>query len=267
VAAAGRRARRLYTGRVPGQQRLHLAALLIVLCAAPLLHAQTPDDDFDFFHGITQAEFTKFSQLVAQGIYATPVEPARARGLLGFDIGVVATAVPVDTNASYWTQAVGDDFTISDHVVVPRLVASKGLAILTISGAYAKVPDTDITMIGGSVDVPLIKGGVLKPNLALRGAYSQLQGSDVYDLKTYGVELFLSKGIGPVTPYVAVGRMKLDAEGHIDISNAPDIVLKDNSSMNRFTVGVRISLLLPKLVIEATQAEERSYAAKVSFGL
>jgi hypothetical protein len=29
---------------------------------------------------------------------------------------------------------------------------------------------------------------------------------------------------------------------------------------------VKISLLLPKFVIEATQAEERSYAAKVSFG-
>jgi hypothetical protein len=238
-----------------------------VLGAAPLLHAQTPDKDFDFFPGITQAEFTKFSQLVAQGIYATPVEPARARGIFGFDIGVVATAVPVDTNASYWTQSVGNDFTISDHVVVPRLVASKGLSILTISAAYAKVPDSDLTMMGGSIDVPLIKGGLLKPNLALRGAYSQLQGSDVYDLKTYGVELFLSKSIGPITPYAAVGRMKLDAEGRIDIANATDIVLKDNSSMNRYTVGVRISLLLPKLVIEATQAEERSYAAKVSFGL
>ncbi|MEA2488472.1 MAG: hypothetical protein QOH21_264 [Acidobacteriota bacterium] len=236
-----------------------------MLAAAPL-YAQS-GSDIEFQPGITPAQFTQFSRLVAQGIYATPVEPARARGLFGFDVGVAATAVPVDPNAAYWTRSVSDDFTISDHVVIPRLVASKGLSFLTISAAYAKVPDTDITMIGGSIDVPLIKGGLLKPNLALRGAYSQLQGSDVYDLKTYGVELFLSKGIGPITPYAAVGRMKLDAEGRINISNAPAIILKDNSSMNRYTVGVRISLLLPKLVIEATQAEERSYAAKVSFGL
>ena len=42
--------------------------------------------------------------------------------------------------------------------------------------------------------------------------------------------------------------------------------LTDKSSLNRYTVGVRLSLFLPKLVVEATQAEVRSYAAKVSIG-
>jgi hypothetical protein len=37
--------------------------------------------------------------------------------------------------------------------------------------------------------------------------------------------------------------------------------------MNRYTVGVRISMFLPKLIVEATQGEERSYAAKISFGM
>lgn len=233
---------------------------------APLLRAQS-SSDIEFLPGITPAEFTQFSRLIAQGIYATPVEPARARGLFGFDIGVAATAVPVDTNASYWTRSVGDDFTLSDHVAIPRIVASKGLSVLTISAAYAKVPDSDISMMGGSIDVPIIRGGLLKPNLAIRGAYSQLQGLDNYELKTYGLELFLSKGFGPITPYAAVGRMKLDAQGQINVPTFAPVILTDDSSMNRYTVGVRISLLLPKLVIEATQAEERSYAAKVSFGL
>lgn len=224
-------------------------------------------NDIRFTGNITSEEFTEFSRLVAQSIYATPVEPARARGIFGFDIGVAANAVPVDTNASYWRNSVADDFTVSDHVAVPRLVASKGFSFFTISGAYAKVPDTDVSMIGGSLDVPIIEGGVLRPTLAVRGAYSQLQGSDVYDLKTYGVEVFLSKGFGPITPYAAVGQMKLDAEGRIQIPDSPEIILTDDSSMTRYTIGVRLSLLLPKISIEATQAEERSYAAKVSFGL
>lgn len=210
---------------------------------------------------------------MAQGIYATPVEPARARGLLGFDVGIAVNAVPVDTNASYWTNAVTDDFTVSDHVVIPRITASKGLSIVTVSATYAKIQDTDISMLGGSIDVPLLSGGIIKPTLALRGAYSQLQGIDAFELKTYGLELYLSKGFGPVTPYVAAGMMKLDATGQVILRDPTAVPIpplelsEDDSTMNRFTVGVRLSLFIPKLVIEATQAEERSYAAKVSIGL
>jgi len=265
VAAEGGWTRCLHARGVSAKQRFHLAALLILFAAAPL-HAQSA---IDFDPQITQAEFEKFSRLVAQGIYATPVDPARARGLLGFDIGVAVTAVPVDTNAAYWQRAVGDDFSVSDYVAVPRIVASKGLSRATLSGMYARVQSADVEMWGGALDVPIISGGLVRPTLALRGAYSSLQGSNVYDLKTYGVEVFLSKGFGPITPYVAAGRMKLDADGHIaeQTSNSPAITLHDSSSMNRYTVGVKLSLLIPKIVIEATQGEERSYAAKVSFGL
>jgi len=256
--------RRLHARGISAKQRIHLAAFLILLIAAPLLRAQ----DIEFEPHISEAEFTKFSRLLAQGIYATPVDPARARGLLGFDIGIAVTAVPVDTSASYWQLSTGDDFSVNDYVLVPRIVASKGLSKATISAMYSKVQSADIEMWGGALDVPLLSGGMLSPTLAIRGAYSTLQGSDVYDLKTYGAEIFLSKGFGPVTPYIAAGRMKLDASGTAPAtSDTPVQHLHTDSSLNRYTVGVKISLLLPKIVIEATQAEERSYAAKISFGL
>ncbi len=200
---------------------------------------------------------------MAQGIYATPVEPAHARGLLGFDIGVAATVVPVDTTSAYWENAVDDDFTVDDYVPVPRIVASKGLSVATISASYAKVPDTDITVWGGSLDVPILSGGIVNPTLALRGAYAQLRGVEELDLKTYGVELFLSKGFGPITPYIAAGLQRSDSVGRV----TPTFTLEDQSTVNRYTVGVNLSLLIPKLAIEATQGEERSYAAKISFGL
>jgi hypothetical protein len=222
--------------------------------------------DIEFDPTITQQQFETFSRLVAQGIYATPVEPARARGLLGFDIGVAGTAIPVDTDAPYWQNAVTDDFTISDHVVVPRVIVSKGLSVATVSAMYAKVPDSDIAVWGASLDVPILNGGVLKPTLALRGSYATLKGVDDYDLNTYGLELFLSKGFGPVTPYIAAGRARSDAEGRV-LTPTNTLVLTDKADSNRITVGVKLSLLLPKIVIEATQGEERSYAVKVSFGL
>jgi hypothetical protein len=237
----------------------------MLLAALPLGAQSSTDIRFD--PAITQEEFETFSRLLAQGIYATPVEPARARGLLGFDIGVAATAIPVDTAAAYWTNSVDDDFTISDYVAVPRLTASKGLSFGTVSAMYSKVQGTDISIWGGSFDYPLTRGGIAKPTIALRGAYSQLRGVEALDLSTYGAELFISKGFGPITPYAAAGYTKSNAEGRIDFPSSDTIVMQDEANSNRFTVGVKLSFFIPKIVVEATQGEERSYAAKISFGL
>ncbi|HEY0158931.1 MAG TPA: hypothetical protein VGF28_16725 [Thermoanaerobaculia bacterium] len=259
AAARGGRTGGVHAHGIPAKQRFHLAALLALALAAPVW---AQDNTITFDPAITQAQFEEFSRLAAQALYHNPVEPARAGNLLRFDIGVAATAVPVDTDAAYWQNSVTDDFTISDHIAFPRLVVSKGISLATVSASYGKVPDSDISVIGGALDIPIINGGLLSPTLAVRGSYSQLQGVDEYDLKTYGVELFLSKGFGPVTPYAAVGRTRSDAVGRI----TDTITLSDEADANRFTVGVRLSMLLPKIVVEATQGEERSYAAKVSFG-
>jgi len=239
---------------------------VLFLLAVPAL-AQSDQGDIEFDPAITQEQFEQFSRLAAQAIYHTPVEPARAGNLLRFDIGVSAVAVPIETNAAYWQNAVDDDFTLSNYFAVPRLVVSKGISMATVSGSYAKVPDTDISVLGGALDIPIINGGLLSPTLALRGSYSQLQGVEEFDLKTYGVELFLSKGFGPITPYAAIGRARSDAEGRVDLGSGTTATFTDQGDSNRITLGVRVSMFLPKLVIEATQGEERSYAAKVSFGL
>jgi hypothetical protein len=220
-----------------------------------------------FDPGITQAEFDKFSLLVGQGIYATPVEPASARGLFSFDIGVGTTALRIDRNADYWAHAVGSDFSTGGYVLAPRVIVSKGLGVATVSASYAKVHDSSISIYGGSVDLPIIEGGLVKPTLSLRTSYSELRGIDVFHLKTYGGEVFLGKGFGPVTPYVAAGRTRTDSTGLVHHEGFPDVNLKHRSDQNRFTAGVRFSFLVTKIVVEATQGEDRSYAAKIAFGL
>jgi len=201
---------------------------------------------------------------MAQGIYADPISPARASGLLHFDIGIGATLIKIDQNADYWKRSVPKDIIVSGgYVGVPRLIVSKGYGGGTISGSYAKISDTGIKIYGGALDMPIIRGTIATPEVSLRGVYSKLSGVDVYRLKTYGVEAFISKGFGPITPFAAVGRMKTDARGSID---SVDFNLKDRSSINRYSAGVRVSLLVPKIVIEATQAEQRSYSAKISVG-
>lgn len=177
--------------------------------------------------------------------------------------------MPVDTNASYWRHAVpqDSDFVRHGYVGVPRLVASKGFGFATISGTYAKVQNSDVKTYGGAIDLPVVRGTIATPELALRASYATLTGIDVYKLKTYGLELFLSKGIGPVTPYGGIGRQRTNATGTIEFSNpAQNVTLNDTSNVTRYTAGLRFSLLLPKITIEASQAERRSYAAKISIG-
>lgn len=234
-----------------------------MLLLAPL-RAKAGDISFD--PSITAAEFQKFSRVVAQGIYATPMQPGGASGLLRFDVGVGATGVRIDENASWYRKAVDGSINTGAYVGVPRIIVSKGLGAAAASASYAKLGDQG-AIWGASLDVPIIDGGLVKPTLALRGVYTDLRGVEQYQQKVYGVEALLGKGIGPVTPYASVGRMRSDATGTATGSfGTPVIRLHDQSDINRYTLGVRISLALPKIVIEATQAEERSYSAKVSFG-
>ena len=197
------------------------------------------------------------------------MHPAGASSLLRFDVGVAVTVIDVETEAPYWQRAVGEDFAseYGNYVGVPRLVVSKGLGAATVAGTYARLGDSDISVLGGSLDIPIMGGGFIVPTLAVRGTYSQLRGIDEYEQKTYGVEVFLGKGFGPITPYAAYGRMRSDATGTIpETANTPEIILHDESEMDRITVGARLSLGIPKLVVEATQAEVRSYSAKLSIG-
>jgi hypothetical protein len=263
VAAAGGLARRLHARRISAQQRLHLAALLIALAALPAAGQDI------HFNNISPSDFAMFSRTIAQGIYADPVQPARSSGILHFDAGLAATLVHVDQNAQYWKRAVGNNNFVQHggYVGVPRLVVAKGWGGGTLSGSYAKITKSGIKTYGGALDLPIIRGGLVSPELALRAAYARLAGVRELKLKTYGVEAFLSKGFGPLTPYAAVGRMRADATGSVDIpTQTTPITMKSKSDVNRYTAGVRISLFVPKLVVEATQAEQRSYAAKISIG-
>ncbi|HVT43294.1 MAG TPA: hypothetical protein VMT00_02785 [Thermoanaerobaculia bacterium] len=224
--------------------------------------------DISFDPSITQEQFRTFSALVAQGIHPTPVEPATARGLFSFDIGLAGTAIPIDEDAEYWVRAVDSDFTTNGYVIVPRVVVSKGLGVANIAASYAKIPDTDIAVLGGTLDVPVIRGGLVWPTLAVRGSYADLRGVDEFDLRTYGAEAFLSKAFGPVTPYAAAGIMRTRAIGIIEEQGPiPRTELRDEFDQERYTLGLRFSLVVIRFAVEATQAEERSYAAKVSFGL
>src|SRR5437588_229650 len=146
---------------------------------------------------------------------------------------------------------------------LPPIVVTKAFSAGTMSASYARINNSGIGTWGGALDIPVIRGSLATPEIAVRGSYATVTGVNVYKLKTYGAEAFVSKGFGPLTPYGSIGRQRIDARGDLP---APLGTLHDKSEFNRLTLGLRISLLVPKLAVEATQGEVRSYAAKISVG-
>ena len=176
----------------------------------------------------------------------------------------------VDTSSPYWQNSVGKDFSSGGYVGVPRIVVSKGFSAGAISFSYAKVNKSDIKTYGGALDLPVVRGGAAIPEVALRASYGRLTGVPDYDLKVYGLEGFISKGFGPVTPYLAVGRMRSSAGASVTqslpLGSPVTVSLRDTSNINRYTAGVRVSMVVPRIAVEVTKAEVTSYAAKISLG-
>jgi hypothetical protein len=71
-----------------------------------------------------------------------------------------------------------------------------------------KVVDPDIPYFGAEVRYAILKDQALIPGLHIRGSYSQTFNVDQLDLRTYALDLSVSKGFGAgikITPYAGVG--------------------------------------------------------------
>jgi len=99
--------------------------------------------------------------------------------------------------------------------------------VATISASYAQFSNSGVKTYGGALDVPIIRGTLVTPEIALRGSYATIAGVDVLKLKSYGLEAFISKGFGPLMPYGAIGRMRTDSRGTI----SPTVSLHDRSDI------------------------------------
>lgn len=231
--------------------------------------AETAAQDFEFDPTITQSEVERLSLVLAGSLYGSPVEPADSGGLLGFDLGIAVSAIEIDENASYWIRSVDTDFLEDGYLLAPRLVVSKGFNRLKLHGSYAEIPDTEVEVIGAALDLTLVDEGFLSPAIGARGVWTELRGVDELDLQTTGIELIVSKKIGPLTPWFSVGQMSVETTALIRESTLfPAFSLSADLDEDRISAGARFSMLLFQVAAEATEVgEDRVYAIKANLSL
>lgn len=242
-------------------RRFLLAGLMVLLCAGTAMAGKY---DIRFLDTLTNDTFGDFVKEAGTVTAYRGLAPAEPQGITGFDLGVEVSLVNVDSDI--WNQVV-DNGDAPDYLAVPRLHVRKGLPFnIDVGAMYSQVPNSNIKLYGGEVQVALLEGTVATPALAIRGSYSTLEGVDDLSLKTYAADAVISKGFAMLTPYAGVGVVQVDGkyDGSDPILKAE---LKDQDfTETRYFGGLQLSMMLARVTVEAEYLRNPVYSVKLSLG-
>ncbi|MFN0301517.1 MAG: hypothetical protein ACKVQU_14315 [Burkholderiales bacterium] len=232
---------------------LKLALGIVLLVAFPAWGQQ-----IDRLQGLVQHEFRQLSEDLGGALSYRPQTPTTPLGVTGFDIGVAVTAAKIK-NLDVLERATSDR--ASSTVLVPTLRAHKGLPWgFDIGVAVAKVPDSNVTFIGGEWRYAIVEGNIAMPAVGLRGSFTRLGGVDQLRLNTYGLDVSISKGFAIATPYAGVGivRVESDPRGVAGLTS-------ESFTLNKGFAGVGLNFGLVNFNLEADRTGPvNGYSAKVS---
>src|SRR5260221_1663187 len=179
-----------------------VAGLLLLAASVPALA------EVDRLKPLTRQESGALPEDVGAGLSYKPLQPIEPLGVLGFDIGVAATATKLK-HPELLQRASSSGDSLST-VVVPSLRASLGLPwSFDLSAMYSSVPKTGAQLAGGALSWAFVSGGTWMPAIGVRASYTRLYGIDQLDFSTSGLDGSLSKGFGPFTPYIGAGKLWL----------------------------------------------------------
>lgn len=209
--------------------------VLSSLCLLPLT-AQAVDFDFEIQPGATQGDFEAVAEDLVGILNSKSITPAEPMGVTGFGIGAYGTYLETDESGA-WRRLIDEDV---DQIGVVGVMVQKGLPLgIDVGASYAWVPGADARIFGAELRYAILEGGVATPAIGVRGSYSKLDGLDELDADSYGLDLSISKGFGPLTPYVGIGQVwsefEADSEFGLD---------KEKVDETRLFVGMRLSALL-----------------------
>lgn len=208
---------------------------------------------------LNQSEFRLLSEDMGSVLSYKPMIPAEGLGVTGFDVGVAVTGTKLQNHA-IWEKA-SNGSSVEATLPIATLRVHKGLPFdIDIGGSFAKVPSTNIQILGGELRWAFLPGSTVTPALALRASVSSLSGVDNLNLRTTGLDVSISKGFAFVTPYAGAGIVKVKSK-----PNAPGLV-SESFNQNKVFAGVNLNFGLTNLVFEGDKTgEATSYGVK--FGL
>lgn len=210
-------------------------------------------DDIDRIYLLSQTGFEALSEDLGGAIAYRSVSPAEALGITGFDLGVEVTNSKMN-NSDEWRFAV-TGLKELDNIVMPRIHLHKGLPMgFDIAAFYTGSSNSNVDATGAELRYALVDGGVATPAIGIRLTYSKLDGIDDLDMSTQGAELAISKGFAFLTPYAAVGKVRITStpEGR---AGAPILLggaglVEEEFTLTRTNVGLNMNFTLLNIVLD-----------------
>ncbi len=228
--------------------------LLPLLCSLTLSTA-VQADDITLSMLVSQAEFRSLSEDLTGALSYKAVQPAEAMGITGFDIGIELGVTEMKSQA--WKTATGGG---NDWLPVPKLHISKGLPFdINVGGFYTQVPDSNIKLWGAEASYAILAGSTLTPALAIRGAYTKLDGVSMLDFETKSVDISISKGFAMFTPFAGVGYVWADSN-----PDASTGWTSESIKSSKIFAGLNFNIAMGNLAIEADKTgDNMTYSAKL----
>jgi hypothetical protein len=251
--------KRRYVLKIKGSWMKRVFVFLFLFWITPAMAS-----DIQFDQTMTQQMFRDFSQEAGALVVYRAIGPVEPLGLTGLEIGVEATSTKIHGDRDYWKKSVGDHDPPS-YFVSTRLHLQKGLPYgFDLGLVVGRVLEPDITYAGGEVRYAILKGGAVLPAVAVRGSYSQTLGVDQLDLKTYGLDLSISKGFGTgvkIIPYGGIGQYWISSKpknltGGLSLN-------EENFSKTGVFAGVRLQVEILTITGQVDYVDVPSFSLRV----
>lgn len=235
-----------------------MRSLAVFFCLALGLSLPAQGDDLDNLDVLSQAQFRMLAQDLTGVLNYKALQPAEPLGVIGFDVGLEASAIRIE-NSDVWEQAGVDVSTLP----LARISATKGLPLgFDVGGFIATAPGTGLKNYGAQLRYAILEGGVVSPAIGLRAAVTRLEGVDQLGFDTRSLDVSISKGFGPLTPYGGLGRVWADAA-----PGAATGLAEESIHETRAFAGVRFSMIVLQFAFEAERiGETTGYSARLGFG-
>ena len=186
------------------------------------------------------------------------LEGSSSEGILGFDVSLDAGATQVGHQAA-WNAATGSSVS---SVPFADVRISKGLPLgFDIGGEYSTVPGSNISLYGVEGRYAILDGGIAEPAISLRAAYTHLTGVDNLSFNTKTLDVSISKGFGPVTPYLGVGEVWANST-----PDASTGLAGTNPSNSEVFAGITFELGIHMALEYDHLAGNTTYTLKFGFG-
>ncbi len=187
--------------------------------------------------------------------------PAETFGIIGVEAGAGYEFFNTG-KSSVWDEVYGQDTGSNENGIFVHL--RKGLLFNLDAGVrYGNLVNTDTNYHSFELRYGIMRGSMLTPAVALTANYTVITGFEDMKGNILGLNLSVSKGLGPWTPYGGIGVQRIMCE--------PYRVTGLNEEKENVIVkyaGFRFSFTpINYLNLQATIDESVTFSASINFGI